>query len=84
MIGLVLPFLLASPTVYVSLDRRKRRSRKRNQRNQNAIFTRSLSPMLLISTLTPSSLLMKILGGCLREVRLYFKTEYFLQNLIQL
>ena len=38
-IGLVLPLLLATPTTQFSLDR-KRRSRKRNQEDQNAVFTR--------------------------------------------
>ena len=48
----VLPLLLATPTTYFSLDR-KRWSRKWDQ---NAVFTRSLSPTLLITTptLTPS------------------------------
>ena len=50
MIGLVLPLLLVTTTTQLSLDR-KRRSRKRNQ---NAVFTRSLSSTLLITTPTPS------------------------------
>ena len=48
----VLPLLLATLTTYFSLDR-KRWSRKWDQ---NAVFTRSLTPTLLITTptLTPS------------------------------
>ena len=37
-IGLVLPLLLAIPTTQFWLDH-KRRSRRRNQKNQNAVFT---------------------------------------------
>ena len=48
MIGLVLPLLLAIPTIQFSRDR-KRQSRKRNQ---NAVSTRSLSSTLLITTPT--------------------------------
>ena len=55
MIGLALPLLLAIPTTQFLLDS-KRRSRTRNQKNQRAVFTRSLSSTLLITTptLTPS------------------------------
>ena len=52
MIISVLPLLLATLPTYFSLDR-KRWSRKWDQ---NAVFTRSLTPTLLITTptLTPS------------------------------
>ena len=54
MIGLVLPLLLVTLTTQFSLNCKWRSCK----RNQNAVFTRSLSPTLLITTptLTPSLL----------------------------
>ena len=43
----------------------ERWTRKQNQKNHNAVFTRSLSAMLLITTLTLTLLLVKTSLNCI-------------------